>query len=305
MTEALLAKLFQAFLLAILFLLGRLPLRLLHALGSTVGRLSFYLNSRMARTTVTNLSLCYPDKNLSTVRLLALDSMEASGQFAAEAGLVFGSNKGALNSCITNIVGEQLLSNRAKDKALLLLAPHFGNWEFINLFVASKYGLSALYEAPAFEAFDRALLKARKQHGGEFFPAGIAGVRQLYKVFKRSGIVALLPDQVPDARSALPVEFFGVPALTMTLIAKLIQRFKPCVIFGYAIRLPESKGFELVFQAADSAIFESDEISALSAMNKQIESIIALAPEQYQWEYKRFKRVRAAGKAADRDIYKP
>jgi KDO2-lipid IV(A) lauroyltransferase len=45
----------------------------------------------------------------------------------------------------------------------------------------------------------------------------------------------------------------------------------------------------LHFSPADQSIYSADQATSLEAMNAGVESIAALAPEQYQWEYKRFR----------------
>jgi KDO2-lipid IV(A) lauroyltransferase len=56
-----------------------------------------------------------------------------------------------------------------------------------------------------------------------------------------------------------------------------------------ALRLPGG-GFKLVFTEADDAIYADDLQQSLAGLNRSIEAVVRVAPEQYQWEYKRFKR---------------
>ncbi|MEZ5504873.1 MAG: hypothetical protein R3F38_02350 [Gammaproteobacteria bacterium] len=39
-----------------------------------------------------------------------------------------------------------------------------------------------------------------------------------------------------------------------------------------------------------AAIYDADESVSAAAMNRTIEALIRMAPEQYQWEYKRFNK---------------
>jgi KDO2-lipid IV(A) lauroyltransferase len=43
-------------------------------------------------------------------------------------------------------------------------------------------------------------------------------------------------------------------------------------------------------------LYSEDIQTSLAALNRGVEAIVALAPEQYQWEYKRF-RDRPAGES--------
>ena len=57
---------------------------------------------------------------------------------------------------------------------------------------------------------------------------------------------------------------------------------------GYAKRVPN--GFVACFSKPDDNIYSEDTEVSVSAMNKSIERLVLEAPEQYQWEYKRFKK---------------
>lgn len=104
----------------------------------------------------------------------------------------------------------------------------------------------------------------------------------------KGGVVAILPDQVPEPSAGVYAPFFGQPALTMTLAHRLIQRTQPTVLMAALLRTEE--GFELVVQQVAEQITDPDPKVSAEAMNAAIESLVQRAPAQYQWGYKRFKR---------------
>ena len=63
------------------------------------------------------------------------------------------------------------------------------------------------------------------------------------------------------------------------------------------MRLPRGEGFELVFRPADPDIYSDDLETSVAAMNRSIEHCVRDRPEQYQWEYKRFKDYRVGSKS--------
>ncbi len=124
--------------------------------------------------------------------------------------------------------------------------------------------------------------------GGQLAPTSARGVMMVYKTLRKGGVTGILPDQEPDdENSAQYVEFFGQPAYTMTLIHNLAQKSGCRLIMTTAIRV--KGGFELHFFEPDADIYTDDTAVALRAMNKSIEHTVAMAPNQYQWDYKRFK----------------
>ena len=61
--------------------------------------------------------------------------------------------------------------------------------------------------------------------------------------------------------------------------------------FGYTcLRNPDNKSFRTVCIPADAEIYSEDDTVSAAAMNRTIEELIRMAPEQYQWEYKRFNK---------------
>ena len=93
---------------------------------------------------------------------------------------------------------------------------------------------------PARQAWLRELEEtARDRPGLETAPANLAGVRQMIRALRQGQTVGLLPDQVPPEGLGVWVPFFGQPAYTMTLAARLdrgvftawLEKNRPDVIF--------------------------------------------------------------------------
>jgi len=274
---------------AILQILHYVPLRVLQLTGRQLGKLFFLLDTRMKRATLVNLKLCFPEKAETEILALALRSLQSTGQVVTEAGLMLGKRNKTTDDCIKSVEGDNLLCGSG-ETGILLLVPHFGNWELINYYVSSRYSLVALYDPPKLKSLDSTLLKLRKKSGGVLVPTNATGLRRVYKALKEGEIVGLLPDQVPGRAAGEYVPFFGVPALTMTLASRLIRQTGARVVFGYALRLPNHEGFKIVFSAAANTFHGADDVECLSVINHHIEKIVSLQIDQYQWEYKRFKR---------------
>ena len=58
-----------------------------------------------------------------------------------------------------------------------------------------------------------------------------------------------------------------------------------------ASALRVSGGWTLHFTHVSNEIYSDDESTSLAALNKGVEDVIALAPDQYQWEYNRFREM--------------
>ncbi|MDO6749479.1 LpxL/LpxP family acyltransferase, partial [Gilvimarinus sp. 1_MG-2023] len=61
-------------------------------------------------------------------------------------------------------------------------------------------------------------------------------------------------------------------------------------LMAFALRRPDAEGFDVHFLEPDADIYSKDADVACTALNRSVEQVVAMAPEQYQWTYKRFKR---------------
>lgn len=176
------------------------------------------------------------------------------------------------------------------DQGVILLAPHLGNWEIFGYLAVQDVEATFMYQPPRSAAMDRILREGRNKTGVCLAPTTRRGVAEVMRTLARGELVGILPDQVPAEGSGEFAPFFGEPAYTMTLIASLLRRSDARVFCGFGLRLPGGKGFRSIFEEADPDIYSPDVVVSLSALNRTVERAVSRAPEQYQWEYKRFRR---------------
>jgi KDO2-lipid IV(A) lauroyltransferase len=110
----------------------------------------------------------------------------------------------------------------------------------------------------------------------------------LLKDLKKGNAIGLLPDQVPQHGEGVWADYFGKPAYTMTLSAKLHQMTGAPIILSYAERLPHGRGYVIRFAPFDETLGETVEDQA-RAINLAMEKLIARCPSQYFWSYNRYK----------------
>ncbi len=273
-------------------LLGRLPLGQARRLGAAFGGLAYRLNTRMVRVTRRNIELCLTHLTAERRELLVRESLRETGRLAPEACVVLRRRKTPVTDMITHIDGEALVRALvAEQKGLIVLAPHLGNWEVLGTWLPQLAPTTSLYQPPRLAGLETLVREGRQQSGSELVPTSPKGVAALIRRLKSGGICGILPDQNPNSdASGEFVPFFGQPAFTMTLVYKLLQKSRCNAVFAFAKRV--DTGFELVFRAPPEDIYSEDSLTSLAALNKGVEKLVLEAPEQYQWEYKRFKRTR-------------
>ncbi len=268
---------------------GRLPLRVLHALGAGLGGLARVLGLREARVTARNLAMCFPELDEAARARLAREALAHTGRSLTELSWVWGGPAERALGLIVDVRGLEYFDNAlARGQGLLVAAPHLGCWELLNLWLSTRGALSILYRVPQRAAFEPLLNGARTRLGAEAVRADAAGVRLLFRRLRAGGIVGILPDQRPKGGEGEDGLFFGQTAKTMTLLSRLAHKTGAPVVFGFAERLPKAAGFRLHFLPAEAAIASEDLVAAVGALNRGLEACVRLAPAQYQWTYKRF-----------------
>lgn len=272
--------------------LGMLPLPLARWLGIGLGRLAWLLKTREAKVTLRNLALCFPDMEEPMRKALAKKSLCHTGMLALEIFVLRKRDQQWLKRKIVAVHDEPIKQALLKQKGVIVLAPHIGNWEVFSRILTDYGNLTALYQVPKRPYLEKVIVEARQKSGGEVYPTTRKGVLKVINSVKNGGVTGILPDQNPGEGSGAFAPFFGRPAYTMTLVHGIIQRIHCPVVFGVVKRVPQ--GFEVHFFDASEDIYAEDTATSLRGLNKGVEDSITYCPEQYQWEYKRF-RVRPEG----------
>ena len=277
--------------IALFQLLSLLPIRLLRWLAGRIGTLLWLMNSRSRHVTEENLAICFPDMAAAERTALAKKSLKHLVMTGLELAPIWRRPVPSLIKAIADIEGLQIFQQGLADNnGLIVLAPHIGAWELAGLYLAEQASISIMYQPPDNKAIEQLMTRARSRNGAELVATDTTGVKALLQALKRGEMIAVLPDQVPPMAGGGFAPFFGTPALTTTLIRKLAKRTGATVIMASALRINHSGKFRLVFTAVPETICADDESLALSVLNQSVEQCVALAPEQYQWEYKRFKK---------------
>ena len=272
-------------------LLAWLPVRAVDWSGALIGRALWRLDSRMARTTRTNLTIAFPELCDDERQRLGRRSLEQTCALALEAAAVWGSKVEHVLKRVVSVQGRELIGAAvARGRGVIVLAPHLGNWEIANLYVARHCGVTALYQPSGDVPLDGLVRTFRERAGSRMKVAGTGGIRSVLKALKGGQCVGVLPDQVPVPKQGVVVEFFGHAALTMTLVHRLALRTGARVVCVYAQRL-DNGAFSIRFRDVADELYDCDPSVSAQAMNDAVERCVREAPEQYQWEYKRFRRL--------------
>jgi KDO2-lipid IV(A) lauroyltransferase len=266
-----------------------LPLKLARALGSGAAALYWPLGGRHRRITERNIRLAFPELSAAEQARLARRSLGATGELVAEMGHVWLRSWRHVCGLIRSVEGDDLVRDaQASGRGVIVLAPHLGNWEIIGLHLPTLGPTVSLYEPPKLQALGPMIETARQRSGAILVPTDNRGLARLLKSVKGGHIAGILPDQVPsEPGSGQNAPFMGVPCFTGTLASNMIRRTGALAVFGFAERV--ENGFRVRYLPAEEDIYSEETALSLTALNRGVETCLRHCPEQYQWEYKRFR----------------
>jgi len=273
-------------------LLSLLPLALLHALGAALGWIVYFASGvyrRRFRANVAQAGVPWSE---------ARPAIAAAGRMAAELPWLWvASRDKPLGSKLQWDGGELIAQALAEKRGLVMLTPHMGCFEICAQAIAERFTtpeapITVLYR-PARQANMREVMAgSRERPGLATAPASLSGVRQMIRALRKGEVIGLLPDQVPPEGLGVWAPFFGRPAYTMTLAARLVQQTGAALLLIWGERLPGGEGFVVhVMPAPDIPKGASNE-DAAATVNAAMESVIRCAPGQYLWGYHRYKEPR-------------
>lgn len=179
--------------------------------------------------------------------------------------------------------------NQCKSK--IIIAPHHGSWELLNLWLANEGPLYSLYKPAEAAKLDQYVLKKRTRNNAILVPANTTGLRQLLHGLKNKACCMILPDQRPAKNTAqINAIFYNHPAPTSLLIKRLVSKVDCNIFIASVTRNLDSAEYHLTVKSLKRSEFLTDDFNSATYLNKNIQGLISQSIPQYQWAYRRFSR---------------
>jgi KDO2-lipid IV(A) lauroyltransferase len=161
-----------------------------------------------------------------------------------------------------------------------------GCFEITAQYAARRMPITVLYRPPKLGWLEPLMREGRSRPNVRLAPASVSGVREVFRALKRAEAVGFLPDQVPGRGEGEWAEFFGRPAYTMTLAARLAEREGVACFLAYGRRLERGRGYAIVLRPFPQKL-EGE--TATRRLNRALEALVRECPGQYLWSYNRYK----------------
>lgn len=272
--------------------LAKLPLPLLQRIGQIIGQfVAAFPHTSIYRTVLRNIERAYPHHSRQWHQHTTRANIVNTAMTAMEFIKTWGMPPAFSFQQIHDVHGRELFMESVQSgEGVMCIVPHWGNWEFMNAWVNEHVAPTIMYKPGKQPGVDALVWEARSRLQANIVPTDDTGVRATFKALRKGGFTAILPDHTPNDNGGIFAPFFGTSTWTGVMVPKLIQRTTCRVIVMGCLRRPDGHGFDLYVLPADPAIHDEDLATATAAMNHSMETLVAIAPEHYQWTYKRFKK---------------
>lgn len=258
------------------------------AMGRGLGRLTWLLLGGRRRVCLANLELALPDTPARRRRRWARESFENLG--AQLLDLLSARRFDAVELCGRwSLEGwEHLEAAGPEGRPALVMGAHLGFWEILPWAIGIYEGGMGIVVRPLDNPrLDREIDRLRLRFGGFTIPKRGAA-RGMLRALGEGRRASILIDQRPGPGEGVPVPFFGEPALTSPLLARMALRFELPVLpyFGF----PEPGGRYRVVVRPPIHPEGDDPVELTARYLAAVEREIRDRPGLWLWMHRRWKR---------------
>ena len=253
--------------------------------GNCIGYLFLLIENKRKRFSKVNINLCFPDLDTNSAYRIYKKNIILFGRVIFDTGIAWFWSDDRINKNIPYKINglELLLRYQRLNNGVLLFFKHSLHLELDSRILAMNaeiFGVERKHNSTYFESIQKnGRLKSMK--GLADRNSTVSFVRWL----KNGKTVLYAPDQDYGLKKSDQIDFFGLPAATISAPLKIINKTGCNYLFmntyyekdNLVIDIEEPK-----FSTASSIIFMKD-------LNKYIENKIKLNPEEYLWQHRRFK----------------
>ena len=279
--------------LGILWLITRLPYRCQKWLGHGIGRMTYWCSPKLRHITETNLRLCFPDLTPAEITVMVKKNFASLGMGLIETAMAWWLPDSKLAQCKITLTGVEYADAAfAKGKGALLLSPHFTCLEMIGRLLGSRYQFAAMYRPHKIGLI--AAIQARFREKYHIHHIARHRMREVLHTFQANMAVWYAYDIDAGPKRSVFAPFFGIETASLTSVSRLVEMTGTAVVPIEFYRRDDCWGYEIhLHPALENFPGQSREEDA-ARLNAELEAAIRNKPEQYIWQYKRFK-TRPAG----------
>lgn len=264
-----------------------LPYRWQMHLGKCLGLGLRRLDKRGRHVSLVNLSMCFPELTTAEQDTIQRKSYLGLGQSLFETFMAWFAPSRKLYK-LRHMYGlENLHKAQQSKQGIILLSAHFTCLEIAGRLFAENYPVTVVYRNSKSFLID----KFAKYYRQKIYHKIIVreDLRSILKALRQNEMVWYTADIDAGERNSVFAPFFGITTATITATARLAKHTGAKVVPTFFYRRLDGTGYDGYFEAALENFPSQDPVKDATMINQVIETAIRRSPEQYLWQYKRFK----------------
>lgn len=277
----------------LLTIFGWLPMRAALALGSGMAGCAYYFSGRLRRTGLRNLELAFPESSPAERQRLLRGCFQSLGRLLGIFSRFAGADPKDLRSIVECEGLEHMETARASGRGTILFTGHVGAWELSSFALSLfDYPLSFLVRRIDNPKIEELVDKRRVRLGNRTIDKRSAA-REMLQILSGGGTLGILVDLNTLDREGIFVDFFGVPASTTFMLAKLALRTEASVLPVFAPWDHERGKFLLKVDeplTIERSGDDEEDVRRLTQLfTGVVEKYVRRYPDQWLWIHRRWK----------------
>ncbi len=272
----------------ILYSISWLPYKLQLAIGRLLGRLIFKIASKRKHVALTNLRLCFPEKDEQALQTILKKNFENTGIALFETGMGWWWPTWRVARKVKVTGAHHINKAQAEGFGVLALGIHNLSLEMCARGAGIENPLVIFYRPhnnPLMEFFQH-----RGRARSNKYMLGKRDVKGLLRALHEKEACAYLPDQDYGRNKSLFVPFFAVKETATTTGTLIFARKKNTkTVMMIPRRNADDSGYTLEVSAPLENFPTDNDEQDLIKINQELEKAILVQPEQYMWLHRRFK----------------
>ena len=235
-----------------------------------------------------NIINAMPDLNIKDINKITKLMWNNYGRVFAEYMFIKDFREGNLHKNI-KIEGQEILESiKNNNEPVIFISGHFSNFELMAMHLEkSGINLSAIYRPLNNIFLNKIMERIRiKYICKNQIKKGIGGIKKLINLKKNNYSTALMIDQ--RVSEGISSKFFNKEALTTTIPAQLIKKFNISVVPVFIERVQDIN-FKITVNKPINFTEETSIKDITDELNKILEKMVLLKPEQWIWSHNRWK----------------
>ncbi len=289
-------KLITIVFLCIGFFSSFLSIKARNKVGSFLGVFAYYILKKRRQIAEENLIFAFPNYNISKIKKIAKGSFCNLGITFFELFAMPKMSDADLHSTIQYENIELIDEVRNRNRGIIFLSGHFGNWELLAYSIGVFTNLPiTIIVKPQSNTYIDFLLNTYRTSRNNKIVSMYSAARTVISVITKGEVIALLADQSATEDKDLYIDFFGRESATYKVVSDLALRFQIPIVMGFAKRQLEDATYKVKLLELDYSDLQNNKEGVLELTKRHVkilEESIRQAPDHWTWMHKRWKHTK-------------